>query len=91
MSLPILQVRWIQAPAAAVMPEDNKVTLTSGKSIGFDYLVVATGVQCDWENVPGLKEALEKGPESGVCSNYREFSLFEALQLITFLSFLSLE
>ena len=69
----ILQVRWIQAPAAAVSPEDNKVTLSSGESIIFDYLVVATGVQCDWSKVPGLTEALEKGPESGVCSNYREF------------------
>jgi sulfide:quinone oxidoreductase len=48
--------------------------LSSGESIGFDYLVVATGVQCDWKKVPGLMEALEKGPESGVCSNYRKFS-----------------
>ncbi|KAM3571535.1 hypothetical protein VYU27_006441 [Nannochloropsis oceanica] len=63
-------VRWIQAPAAAILPEDNKVTLAGGENIGFDYLIVATGVRCDWEKIPGLTEALEKGPESGVCSNY---------------------
>lgn len=65
-------VRWVKAAAASLVPEENKVTLSSGESIGYDYLVVATGLQCDWQKVPGLMEALEKGPDSGVCSNYRK-------------------
>ena len=40
--------------------------------VGYEYLVVATGLQSDWGRIPGLVEALEMGLEGGVCSNYRE-------------------
>jgi NADPH-dependent 2,4-dienoyl-CoA reductase/sulfur reductase-like enzyme len=55
-----------------VQPEANTVTLGTGETIGYDYLIVATGLQSDWQKIPGLLEALEKGPSGGVCSNYRE-------------------
>jgi sulfide:quinone oxidoreductase len=38
-----------------------------GKEVQYDYLVVAPGIQLDWDKVKGLKEAIGK---DGVCSNY---------------------
>jgi sulfide:quinone oxidoreductase len=39
----------------------------SGQSITYDYLVVAPGIQVNWDQVKGLKESIGK---DGVCSNY---------------------
>ncbi len=58
---------WIKDKVAEFIPEKNKVKLASGKEIGYDYLVVAAGIQIDWDAIPGLKENLGK---NGVCSNY---------------------
>ncbi len=58
---------WIQDSVTEVIPEENYVvTRTSGK-IGYDFLVVAAGIQIDWGKIPGLRESLGK---NGVCSNY---------------------
>ncbi len=60
---------WIQDKVVAFQPEDNTVTLASGDVVGYDYLVVAAGIQIDWDAIPGLKESVGK-PGTGVCSNY---------------------
>ncbi len=58
---------WIQDAVSAFDPEHNRVTLRSGDTIGYDYLVVAMGIQIDWDKIKGLKESIGK---EGVCSNY---------------------
>lgn len=60
-------VTWIESPAAAFLPEENTVTTTDGLRISYDFLVVAAGIQIDWDNIPGLAENLGT---RGICSNY---------------------
>lgn len=58
---------WIKDAAATFDPDNNKVTCASGAVYTYDYMVVAPGIQLDWDKIPGLKETLGK---NGVCSNY---------------------
>ena len=58
---------WIQDKVTDFDPEQNTVTLSNGDTIGYDQLVVAAGIQLDFDKVDGLPEALGQG---GVCSNY---------------------
>jgi sulfide:quinone oxidoreductase len=60
-------VTWIKEAAAKFEPEQNKVITTEGNSYTYDYLVVAPGIQLNWNGVKGLKETLGK---NGVTSNY---------------------
>lgn len=60
---------WIKDYVEAFEPEENKLTLRNGTRVEYDVLVVAAGLQIDWEKVPGLKESVGK-PGTGVCSNY---------------------
>lgn len=60
-------VEWIQEGVKAFQPDDNTVELGSGERIGYDYLVVCTGIELNWEKIEGLIETLGK---NGVCSNY---------------------
>ena len=59
---------WIKDAAATFEPEQNQVTCKSGAKYTYDFLVVAPGIQLDWNKVKGLKETLGK---NGVTSNYR--------------------
>lgn len=61
-------VDWIQDYVAAFDPDNNRVVLRSGTALTYDYLVVALGIQVDWDKIPGLQEALAM--RNGVCSNY---------------------
>ena len=60
-------VHWIKDYCESFQPEENQVTLKSGKNITYDYLIVAPGIQVNWSAIKGLKENLGK---NGVCSNY---------------------
>lgn len=60
-------VSWIQKAVSTFHPEDNKIKLEDGTELTYDYLVVAAGIQLNWNEVKGLKETLGK---NGVCSNY---------------------
>lgn len=60
---------WIRDAVTTFHPEENKVTTRDGKEIGYDYLVVAPGIQIDWDKIPGLAESVGK-PGTGVVSNY---------------------
>jgi len=60
-------VTWIKDYAETFQPDDNTVTLRSGDTISYDYLVVCPGLQLDWDKIEGLKETLNK---NNVCSNY---------------------
>ncbi|KAH8240248.1 hypothetical protein KR032_012396 [Drosophila birchii] len=63
------KARWIQESALNFDPDKNEVSTSGGKTIKYDFLVIATGMQLKYEKVPGLVEALE-APESNVCSIY---------------------
>ena len=60
-------VTWIEDKAAAFAPESNSLTLASGRTLTYDYLVVCPGLQLNWGAIKGLPEAINHG---GVCSNY---------------------
>jgi len=61
-------VVWIREAAAGIDPAAQAVATESGRVLGYDYLVVAPGIQLDFGRVPGLTEALG---QRGVSSNYR--------------------
>ncbi len=50
-------------------PKSSTVTTASGQVISYDFLVVATGLQCNWGAISGLPQALAH-PASGVSSIY---------------------
>ncbi|WP_434423356.1 NAD(P)/FAD-dependent oxidoreductase [Nannocystis pusilla] len=58
---------WIRERATAFDPERNVVTTAEGRTIRYDHLVVAAGIQLDWDKIDGLHDALG---HDGVCSNY---------------------
>ena len=53
----------------SVDPNANQVILESGERIRYDLLVVATGLEVNFDQIKGLREALDD-PNSPVCSNY---------------------
>lgn len=60
-------VTWIRDAVATFEPEQNTIHTRDGKTITYDYLVVAAGLQVNWSKIPGLRESIGKG---GICSNY---------------------
>ena len=60
-------IKWIKDSVTSFEPDDKKITLNSGDTVSYDYLVVCPGLQLDWDKIEGLKETLNK---NGVCSNY---------------------
>ncbi len=60
-------VTWVKWRVAGFDSEGNKLLLEGGETLGYDYLVVAPGIQLNWHEIAGLKETLGK---NGVCSNY---------------------
>jgi sulfide:quinone oxidoreductase len=47
-------VEWVAEGAAEIDPEAKTVTTTSGKSLDYDYLVVATGLKLDFTAIEGM-------------------------------------
>jgi len=60
-------VTWIQEYAETFDPDNNVVKLRNGENIGYDYLVVAPGIQIDLDGIEGLKDAIN---HDQVCSVY---------------------
>ena len=50
-------------------PDNNQLILEDDTKISYDYLIVATGINCAYEKIPGLVEALDD-EKSGVVSIY---------------------
>ncbi|WP_152207561.1 NAD(P)/FAD-dependent oxidoreductase [Marinobacter changyiensis] len=59
---------WIKDAVTSFEPAHNQVTLGSGKAVEYKYLVVAAGLQLDWDSIAGLSDTLGA---NGVTSNYR--------------------
>lgn len=65
-------VAWIKDHVVEFYPEKKSVATADGKLISYDYLVVAPGIQVDWDKVDGLSEGLGS---NGICSIYSYRSL----------------
>ncbi len=53
------QIRFHDAGAQRVLPEQNRVELTDGQHVDYDYLVISTGPELAFDEVDGL------GPHGG--------------------------
>ena len=60
---------WIKEFVDTFDPDNNSLTLKNGDAVTYDVMVVAAGIQIDWDKIPGLKDSVGK-PGTGVCSNY---------------------
>jgi sulfide:quinone oxidoreductase len=61
------KVIWINDRVLAFEPNQNSVITEKEGSFTYDYLVVAPGIQLDWDKIKGLRETLGK---NSVASNY---------------------
>lgn len=61
------RVKWIRDAATEFQPDQNSLRTRDGLTITYDWLIVASGLQLNWDKVAGLKEAMGR---NGVCSNY---------------------
>lgn len=68
--LPTL-AKWVKDSAAKFEPENNTVYTAKGDKIEYDMLLVAVGLQLNYDKIPGLVEALSI-PNGKVCSNYSQ-------------------
>ena len=62
------RVTHIKAAAASFQPDQNTVTLEDGRTVSYDYLVMAPGLKLNWAGIEGLEDTLG---QNGVTSNYR--------------------
>jgi eukaryotic sulfide quinone oxidoreductase len=60
---------WVKDEAEKFEPAKNCVITKSGSTIEYDYMVVAVGLQLNYDQIPGLTEALAI-PGGAVCSIY---------------------
>ncbi|MBI4897733.1 MAG: NAD(P)/FAD-dependent oxidoreductase [Actinobacteria bacterium] len=58
---------WVRDSVTKLDPDNNQVITAGGETIGYDFLVVACGIEINWEGVKGLAGAVGK---NGICSNY---------------------
>lgn len=61
-------VTWVQDRAVGVDPDNRHVSLADGGTLGYQQLVMAPGLQLNFDAVPGLAESVG---QRGVSSNYR--------------------
>ncbi|KAK9883996.1 hypothetical protein WA026_004931 [Henosepilachna vigintioctopunctata] len=62
--------KWIQDKVQQLSPKSNEVITAGGDTIKYDFLLLALGLETNYEKIPGLLEALQT--DSGVCSNYSD-------------------
>lgn len=53
------RIEFLEGTATAVVPEHNLVRLADGSAVDYDYLVLATGPELAFDEIPGL------GPDTG--------------------------
>lgn len=61
------KVEWIRDRVSAVNPAEKVVYTEGNQRITYDWLIVALGIQIDWNTIPGLAEGIGT---QGICSNY---------------------
>jgi len=68
-SLIASHITLIPENATAFAPQANSVFTSAGRDVKYDYLVVAAGLEINWDGITGLSTALAD-PKSGVSSIY---------------------
>ena len=58
---------WIPKSVVELFPSENKILLDDGLLLEYEILIVAAGIQINWDSIKGLKESIGT---NGVCSNY---------------------
>ncbi|MBL8817334.1 MAG: NAD(P)/FAD-dependent oxidoreductase [Planctomyces sp.] len=58
---------WIRDAVDELIPSENEIRTRQGTRIRYNWLIVAAGLQINWDRIPGLRESVGK---NGVCSNY---------------------
>ena len=58
---------WLKTRVTGFEPEHNAVVTEDGQRHTYQYLVVALGIQLDWNKIEGLAGNIGK---NGICSNY---------------------
>ncbi|WP_333684639.1 NAD(P)/FAD-dependent oxidoreductase [Pontibaca methylaminivorans] len=70
-------VEWITEPVAGFDPEANMVVTAGGRRIGYDFLMVATGLKLDYASIEGMDTgmigregiaSIYAGPEAAAAS-----------------------
>ncbi|CAF1270460.1 unnamed protein product [Rotaria sordida] len=64
---------WIQSNANQVEPEKNHVQLDNGRKITYDYLIVAAGMQVNFNKIKGAIDALDNDPQHVVSIYARKY------------------
>ncbi len=70
-------IEWIANPVSAIDAQQRRLTLSDGRTLGYDYLVIATGPKLAFEEVPGL------GPDGftqSVCTQEHSVRAWEKYQ-----------
>ncbi|MBW7900902.1 MAG: NAD(P)/FAD-dependent oxidoreductase [Rhodocyclaceae bacterium] len=77
-------VEWLKEGVAEFDPEGNKVVTDAGRSLAYDFLIVATGLKLDYAGIEGMDAGLVGkdgigsiylSPE-GAAATWREMSAF---------------
>lgn len=58
---------WFNSKVLQFKPDENEIILSDQTRLNYNYLVIATGIQLDFERIKGFSEALE---HPNICSNY---------------------
>ncbi|MGP2414293.1 NAD(P)/FAD-dependent oxidoreductase [Pantoea ananatis] len=61
-------VNWIHDAVTHVSPDLKYIETATAQKIGYDYLIIASGLMLRWDKIRGLSETLGR---NGVTSNYR--------------------
>jgi eukaryotic sulfide quinone oxidoreductase len=67
--IPRDRITHIHEDVKSLSPSASTLTTTSGRSLGYEALVVAAGLKINWNAISGLEKALAE-PLSGVSSIY---------------------
>jgi len=60
-------VTWIKDWVAEVSPHANHLVTRSGVRVSYDFLIVAPGLELNWDAIPGLRDAVQT---AAVSTNY---------------------
>lgn len=60
-------VTWRRSSVTEILPDENQVVTADGQRIGYEFLVVAPGIELNWGAVKGLAGNVG---QAGVVSNY---------------------
>lgn len=71
-------IDFIDMAAETVLPDENRVRLTDGRLLDYDYLVIATGPKLAFDEVPGFGPV--EGHTESVCTTSHAQSAWERYQ-----------